>query len=479
MIVNGKELKRAIGIIGKVITKDSMPVLRCLRFTQKGSVLTVSGTNDRVFVAVDLMTSTKGSFDFLVDYYDLKSIKFETETEINLVGDTYNIGCVSGKIQNMLKELPLSGKVENPESFCLELNKNKNKLISFASGTRYDEYCYQGVCFNKRKEKLDIVSSDGTCLSLCQVETTLPEGFKVFLPHFVFDILDKALSKNDSIVNFLAGEKHSKITCDNVTIITQNIGNSFPDYWRVLPNEKPKSTLTFSTKPVTDFIKTVKTGYSIEQVDLALSGNELTVSAESQSGGTVKKTFPATGENFTSIGINKDVVLPCLKLLPETTTIYQGDPRKVHCIYSDNFTFAFMPIAKEEEEEYEEIEPEVEGPENPPETATSDKTEPSEGNTTAEVEKTQGDEPEAENLPVPLAIEHKPAEITGTPAEVIFTLLSGGYKRMVTPEKQVKPLSFKSVTGTIKAVYNWYKGFHCYELNSDNEYLGRAFIPQD
>ena len=328
ILLNKNELQVALQALIKITpSRTTLPILHSVLFESENNFLVIRGTDLEVSMKVLLKTSFNEFPPFVISLKKLNEIINEIkDEEINIFIEDKKIN-IKTKIGNY------SLMSQNPEEFPSWTKTKKEKNISFSkeelneiiNKTLYavskDEIkpALQGVLFDNKEEKLNIVATDGAKLVKIEYNEKEKLDKDIIIPTKFLSIIKSNLKKEN---NIFISENHISIELENIEISSRLINQKFPDYSTVIPidNDKrvriDKESLYSSVKRVSIF-----SNRSTNQLNLNFKNNKLTISTndpENVSSGTESIECDYTGEEI-NIGFNGDYLKETIKNQKEGT----------------------------------------------------------------------------------------------------------------------------------------------------------------
>ena len=328
ILLNKNDLQTALQSLIKITpSRTTLPILHSVLFESVENSLIIRGTDLEVSMKISLNTSFNKFNPFVISLKKLNEIVNEIkDEEINIEINDKQIN-----IKTSLGTYSLMSK--NPEEFPSWTETKKEKSINFEkeelndiiSKTLYavskDEIkpALQGVLFDNRDNKLNIVATDGAKLVKIDFKGENSLEKEIIIPTKFLSIIRSCLKKENKI---FISDNHISIQLENMEISSRLINQKFPDYSSVIPmdNDKRvrinKESFYSSVKRVSIF-----SNRSTNQINLHFNENKLTISTsdpENVSSGTETIECDYIGEEI-SIGFNGDYLKETIKNQKEET----------------------------------------------------------------------------------------------------------------------------------------------------------------
>lgn len=240
--VNKKQLSDALSIIqvGKIF-----PILENVRLTVNKEGLFLEGYDYEIYTSVKIPYA--GTIDnevkalipkkALSDIF--KKLKGK-EIAITFTNDNVVINGIMIKSNNeMLEEYP---NVEIPSEHVINYDVNSLfksiKKVEHAMAKEPEKFHINGLCLNGN----EVVSIDGHRLAIYKLPNVLVND-RLLIPYKTIKLLMKLKPKSNNITIHYDSEKIA-FTVDNITILSHQLENRYPNYHDVIPNDS-KNNIVF------------------------------------------------------------------------------------------------------------------------------------------------------------------------------------------------------------------------------------------
>jgi DNA polymerase-3 subunit beta len=240
-----KELASLIPLI--VEKKATIPVLTCVLVNAKEK--TIMGTDLDMFAILRNAPIT-GKDSIVVDAYTLQGIAKGTKKEFAMAitkdglqvisdGDTYTL-----ESQTEVENFPVA-VYGNAETTAKDMPLSLFK-VSVCSSTEETRYYLNGVNLNAAGQTMHAVATDGHRLALRNADITINgDGFakkkNIIVPNKAVKAIQKLFT--DKIDMSLTDKQRFTIEQGNIQLVSKLIDGNFPDYERVIPQEKNATSI--------------------------------------------------------------------------------------------------------------------------------------------------------------------------------------------------------------------------------------------
>jgi DNA polymerase-3 subunit beta len=284
LTVNTKQFKEAVKNCN-VYKNNVLPILRQLYLKAEANILTVYGTDLKVYTSFTIDANIQDEDIILIDYKKLsdalKTIK-DKEITLKTENDYLFINNIKLRIDLDYDDFPL------PEAFPSDLavSISGKELLKGISKTIYATYKektqssfkrLKGICFSFYDSKLDFVATDGHRLALYSTDANNQIEGKYIILEKVFKTL-KNLLKPDANIQFAVKDNFAFFKFDNVLIQVALINDVYPDYRQVIPttfNIELKLDRYLFTELLNEFITLIE--HPEKPIVLTLNNNKLTI----------------------------------------------------------------------------------------------------------------------------------------------------------------------------------------------------------
>jgi DNA polymerase-3 subunit beta len=237
-------------ILQVVPTKSTLPILTNILIEALENKLKLSATDLDISItsSVDCQVAKKGSaalparilFEIIRELPE-SDITFESTNnrmEIKIPNGTYKIAVVSADdfpklpAVNLKKEIRLSG-----DDLVGMIRKT-----TFACSTDETRPALNGVLWQTKGERMQMVATDGHRLAKMAVENTKLKGLyeDVIIPPKVLNLIPKFLEEEAAEIGVIFGENNIIFNLGDVVLTSRLIEGPYPNFEQVIPNASEK-----------------------------------------------------------------------------------------------------------------------------------------------------------------------------------------------------------------------------------------------
>ncbi len=320
------ELQEALQKLSKATPlRSTLPVLSCVLINATNEKTTLITTDLELTINIKLSVSIEEEGSAAVPLKQLYDItnEFPDGTRITISIDNKNkikINTLSGSYDLMGKqkeEFPVTPKVNQAKKIKILGNVLREVINSTLFAVSKDDLkpSLTGVLFRFNSNGLTVVATDGHRLVKIVDSNYKADMFNgdIVVPRKFLSYLSSHLGEEEVVLS--VGETHLTATIEEDTIISRTIGEVFPDYESVIPNDN-NNKLIVDKKLLLGAIKRVSifSNKSTHQVAFNISKGQIFITTEDpESSSKAKEEIIATyeGEDLI-IGYNgeylKDVI---------------------------------------------------------------------------------------------------------------------------------------------------------------------------
>ena len=354
-----KEIGNAYEIIS---LKNTVSILANVYLQVKEGKLIIRATDLKVFYDsfINIESSVDGSVTVFCDklHNIIRSLpdgEIEFSTSEN---NTLNIRPLFKNINFKLRGIS-SDKypvfdIPNSDSFFSFPRKDFLDLITktlFAVSTDETRYFMNGVLFEKKKDMLKMVATDGRRLALAYKKTTddINDFEGIIVPPKILNVVKKQISNEGNLL-LAINKKNIFIQYENTYLSSNLIDAQFPNYDRVIPSKQEK-LLKVNKKDLEEGLKRVS--LLVEQksrrIYLEIAANKIIVRSSEGDIGTAQEELSCTyKEQDISLAMNYSYLLePLHEMNSEKVSIEFTDPGKaisLKPIPEQNYFHIIMPM---------------------------------------------------------------------------------------------------------------------------------------
>lgn len=360
--INKEELLNRLEIVGKVSTKHiTLPILQCVLLEASESVFTIRATNleigieskttvsvteeGKIAVPASILTQT-------VSCMSAKEVTLRTEESVLVIegsGSVTHIKSTPHEEFPTIARITTQGQKINKNLFSLGI-----KTASFAASVSSIKPELGSVyILQKREHALTFVSTDSFRL----MEKTVPQkGFileePILIPQKNAIELARVCDVRNTDPEFKINENQCALEFEDGVYITSRLtGGSFPDYEQIIPKEYSTHSTILKNDLAHSFKKTSIFLNKFLQVGLYVTGDSLTVTANSTEVGTTTESIKAQtqGDDLT-LNFNQRYLSEPLGHITDDSIVLHfagiGRPLVIEGVNDKSLRYLVMPMNK-------------------------------------------------------------------------------------------------------------------------------------
>ena len=276
-------------ILQVVPSKSTLPILTNVLIEALENKVKISATDLDISIAASMecKVAKKGSaslparilFDIIKELPE-SEIGFEASTqrvEIKIPNGTYKIASVPPD------EFPKLPAVNTKK----EIKINANDLVkmikktTFASSDDETRPALNGILWQTKGDKMQMVATDGHRLAKMAVENTKLKGLydDVIIPPKVLNLIPKFIGDESQEIGIIFGENNIIFNLGDIILTSRLIEGPYPNFDQVIPSESDKK-LIVSKEDLSRAVRRVSilSNTLTHQVKFGVKGNTLTLS---------------------------------------------------------------------------------------------------------------------------------------------------------------------------------------------------------
>ncbi|MGL4742178.1 MAG: DNA polymerase III subunit beta [Sarcina sp.] len=325
------KLQDAIAIAQKAITgRTTMPILEGMFIECRNNVITFIGSDKDVSIETKIEADVIEDGSIVVDAKILGEIVRKLpNADVTISTDENNIlkiECAKSvfDILHMSSEdFPSLPTIAEDKVFCIPqgLLKNMIKGTSFATAQDETRPILQGILFEVRDSKLNLVALDGYRLALRREFIDNPNEIKVVIPGKTFNEVSKILDDANTIVEITFTSNHILFNMGKTKIISRLLEGEFISYSSLLPKEH-KILVDVNRQELQNGIERAslmaKDG-NTNLVKFHIDNDTMVITSNSQLGKVREEVAIETQGEDLQIAFNSKYLLDVLKNMEEET----------------------------------------------------------------------------------------------------------------------------------------------------------------
>ena len=339
--------------------RTTKPILECVRFTAEPDAVVLTAYDQEVglrYRVAQVEVSAPGEtlvranrlFAIVRESVD-ERLTFEAEEDLlHIRGSDSHFQIVG---QNV-REFPPVPDLEGEPSFAVRVEALRKAVeqTRFAAARENTRYAINGVLWEQKGKRLQLVATDGRRLALSAASlerTSGSDGVRAIVPTKALDVFGRLHLDAEEVVEVRLSTNQVVMRSEQVTISSVLVEGHFPKYEDVIPREHDK-TVTLRTADFLSAVRRVALLANAESkgIRLSLSDKTMVLSSRTPEQGeaTVRVPVEYSGTDL-DIGFNPEFIADALRVSEETVTLELKESSRPGVITSGpNFRYVLMPV---------------------------------------------------------------------------------------------------------------------------------------
>jgi DNA polymerase-3 subunit beta len=251
-----------------------------------------------------------------------------------------------------VREFPPVPELEGEPSFAVRVEALRRAVeqTRFAAARENTRYAINGVLWEQKGKRLQLVATDGRRLALSAApleRTSGADGVRAIVPTKALDVFGRLHLDADEVVEVRLSANQVVLRSEQVTVSSVLVEGHFPKYEEVIPREHDKS-VALRTAEMLSAVRRVALLANAESKGIRLSlssgGMVLSIRTPEQGEATVRVPVEYGGVEM-DIGFNPEFIADALRVCEETATMELKDPSRPGVLTSGpSFKYVLMPV---------------------------------------------------------------------------------------------------------------------------------------
>jgi DNA polymerase-3 subunit beta len=359
-----ENLEKGLQTVSKAVpVKGSLPILTNILFSTEDGKLKLSATNLETAITTFVPCSIQEDGAITIPAKLIREfVSNLPQSTINahLSGHTLQLSSnktkskFNGIAADEYPELPTFPKEGNIVELDAKVFADAVSFVAFASGTDDSRPMYTGVFLKSDGKFLTIVSTDGFRLSEKTLELgKKSEPFSAIIPAKTLLEVSRVFSSATEPLLFTLNDNENLalFKSEDTTIATRIIDGEYPDYKRIIPQEKTLS----ADFPTVDFVEAVKLtnvfakeGNNAIKVRFDPAGVIRVMSLSEEAGEHISEIAAEIEGDMVEVAFNSKYLLDYLNNIKTETLTFVTRGNVAPCIFKSemhpNFIHIIMPM---------------------------------------------------------------------------------------------------------------------------------------
>lgn len=359
-ICNQQDLVKKLNIVSRAVSsRTTIPTLKGILMDINGNILKM--TSSDMDITIEVLMEIEGKEDGSVVvpfkiFNDLIRKLPNSDIEISSLNNNINVKCgtSNSSIVGMDgSEFPVIKSDENNKE-KIELDKNTiSKMIkntSFAASIDQTKGVLSGVLLELSKEDIKTVAIDGFRMAINKAPAKNEKEEKFIISARLINEVNKIFSDVDEDeVEIIYDDKNALIKIDDVKIALRMIAGEFIKYQDVIPKDSPIKVEVRKEELINAIERaSIMTEGKNNLIKVSVKDNVLTVSSNSEEGGSIEDVLIRKTGGDLNIGFNARYMIDVLKVIEDEEVTLNMNTPITPCIItpvnSDNYTYLVLPV---------------------------------------------------------------------------------------------------------------------------------------
>ena len=358
LIVNQKNLKQAIGLVEKVVSKNTtLPILGNILIKTENGRLRLSATNLELGINTligvkieevgEIAIPARIFSDFINNIQDDKITLITKNNTLTINTEHYKTSILGFDP----KDFPIIPKIKSETIIVIPANILKNALIKVLDSMAISETRPElaGIFIQIKDKQCTLVSTDIFRLSEVTLSISASSPISIILPRNTVTELVRMCSDINSDIQIKYADNQIAFVAEDIELVSRVVDGTYPPYKNVIP-EKFLSRALIKRSELENNIRLAGLfASSISDVKISCSEDKLTITARNSDKGDIETNVPAVLKNEPfELSLNYRYVLDGLKNMPGNDVIIEftgvGSPLVMRPNDDKSFVYLIMPL---------------------------------------------------------------------------------------------------------------------------------------
>ena len=355
-----QKLQEGILITQKAITgKSPMPILEGIYINANKDGLTLIGSDMDVSIETKVDANVLREGTIVIDskiFGEIIRKLPNSDVRIEIIeNDTVQISCqksVFNVVYMNAEEFPALPQIDEEKQIQVPQNilKSMIKSTSFAIAQDETRPILQGILFEMKDRKLNLVALDGYRLAIKSEYLDSDFDIEVVIPGKTLNEVSKILEDIDDIVNITFTNNHILFNLSETKIISRLLDGNFVNYNSLLPQEH-KLVVEVNKQELQNGIERAslmaKEGNS-NLIKIEVKQDTLVITSNSQLGKVREEVAINLQGDDVQIAFNSRYLLDVLKNMDDETVVLEMTSSVTPCVLkakeTDSYRYLVLPV---------------------------------------------------------------------------------------------------------------------------------------
>ena len=264
---------------------------------------------------------------------------------VNYTNMKYSIQCMSASAYTFLDD------IEGQIAFDVKTDELRRAVSQtyFTASLQETRPILTGIFFKCDNGSLDLVTTDGSRVSIKTLKLDNNESFEAIIPaRFLHDALNSSFI-NAEITNIVINDKYMKLSMGNTTVITGVLSGKNINYKSIIPTDA--STVMICNR--NEFLNIIERAFLLADEDLYtvrfdVNYSKLFVSSNSVQGEAFEEIYVQTSGNPVTIALNSKSFIEILRNIDYEQLVFEFTTGtricKIKPLEADDIIYLISPI---------------------------------------------------------------------------------------------------------------------------------------
>jgi DNA polymerase-3 subunit beta len=358
LTINQKNLKRAIGLVEKVVSKNStLPILNNILLKTENGRLRISATNLELGIntLVGVKIEEVGEVAVPVRIFSdfINTVQDEKVTLITK-SNTLHIQTDHNKTKILgfdPKDFPIIPKIKSDSLASIPAHIFKNNLVKVLDSMAVSEARPElaGVYIQIQNNQAIFVSTDIFRLTEVVMPVQATGSASFILPRNTVTELVRMCGDVEGDIQVKFSDNQVAFIADDIELVSRIVDGTYPPYKNVIPNTFVSRALIKKSDLESNIRLAGLFSSQISDVKIACSEDKLSITAQNSEKGEIETDVPATLKNEPfELALNYRYMLDGLKNMPSNEVILEftgvGSPLVVRPSDDKSLVYLIMPL---------------------------------------------------------------------------------------------------------------------------------------
>jgi DNA polymerase-3 subunit beta len=358
LIINQKNLKRAIGLVEKVVAKNtSLPILNNILLKTENGRLRISATNLELGINTLVGVKIEEMGEIAIPariFSDFISTVQDEKVTLITKNNTLHINTEHNKTKILgfdPKDFPIIPKIKSEPIVSIPAQTLKNNLLKVLDSMAVSEARPElaGVYIQIQNNQAVFVSTDIFRLTEVTASVQASSSASVILPRNTVTELVRMCGDVEGDVQIKYADNQIAFLADDIELISRVIDGTYPPYKNVIPDKFVSRALIKRSDLENNIRLAGLFSSSISDVKIACADDKLTITAQNSEKGEIETDIPVVlkSEPF-ELSLNYRYILDGLKNMPGNEVILEftgaGSPLVIRPSDDKSLVYLIMPL---------------------------------------------------------------------------------------------------------------------------------------